>query len=156
MDFIARNATQKPGNGWPPHCRPRLLRRGSGRSSPAPQPVLAPKPSQIPGQATICGDIRVTPFYNVHEVGGRGRLGLSRARPPARGRWRFPCGCAAGRPRARAPHGKRGTPAARERAKRCPLLPRAAQVIRKVKGYVDEINQNPDILARGQRGPHSK
>ena len=27
---------------------------------------------QIPGQATVCGDIRVTPFYDVHEVGGPG------------------------------------------------------------------------------------
>jgi len=30
------------------------------------------------------------------------------------------------------------------------------QVIKKVQGYVDDINKNPDMLARGQRGPHSK
>ena len=36
------------------------------------------------------------------------------------------------------------------------VLRRLLQVMRKVQSYVDDINQNPDILARGQRGPHSK
>lgn len=26
----------------------------------------------------------------------------------------------------------------------------------KIRGYVDDINANPDALARGQRGPYSK
>lgn len=58
--------------------------------------VLPGSINQIPGQAMVCGDIRVTPFYDVREV------------------------------------------------------------MRKVQSYVDDINLNPDILARGQRGPHSK
>lgn len=28
--------------------------------------------NQIPGTATICGDMRITPFYDVEEVGGLG------------------------------------------------------------------------------------
>lgn len=52
--------------------------------------------NQIPGQATICGDVRVTPFYDINEV------------------------------------------------------------IRSIQGYVDEINKNPDRLARVHRGPFSK
>lgn len=58
--------------------------------------VLPGSINQIPGQATVCGDIRVTPFYDIQEV------------------------------------------------------------IKSVEGYVDDINKNPDMLARGQRGPHSK
>lgn len=52
--------------------------------------------NQIPGTATICGDCRITPFYDVE------------------------------------------------------------QVISKIRSYVDDINAQPNALAKGQRGPYSK
>eukprot|EP00878_Enallax_costatus_P035294 GHUV01039313.1.p1 GENE.GHUV01039313.1~~GHUV01039313.1.p1 ORF type:complete len:274 (+),score=69.27 GHUV01039313.1:523-1344(+) len=52
--------------------------------------------NQIPGSATVCGDCRITPFYDVE------------------------------------------------------------QVMSKIRVYVDDINANPNALARGQRGPYSK
>ena len=52
--------------------------------------------NQIPGQASILGDVRITPWWDVKEV------------------------------------------------------------MAKVSSYVDDINADPDALARGQRGPHSK
>jgi hypothetical protein len=35
-------------------------------------------------------------------------------------------------------------------------VPRPSQVIAKVRSYVDDINANPDMLAKGQRGPYSR
>lgn len=52
--------------------------------------------NQIPGQASVSGDVRVTPFYDMDEVMG------------------------------------------------------------KLRSYVDDINANPNALAKGQHGPHSK
>jgi hypothetical protein len=47
--------------------------------------------NQIPGQATICGDVRVTPFYDMAEVGQGLGWCVEPGRARGRGRYRRVC-----------------------------------------------------------------
>jgi hypothetical protein len=120
--------------------------------------------NQIPGTAVICGDLRVTPFYDIHKVrlvaagcccccvcllASRG-AGSAFTQASGGGGGSQGCFSLVGKSR----H-KQHPPQTQTKNKKKPKN-KNKKVIAAVRGYVDDINANPDRLARGQRGPHSK
>lgn len=127
------------------HLSPPLCRRYGFATPSTLKPTQWSYPSgsinQIPGTAVVCGDCRVTPFYDMEEV----RLHLPGRR------------CLAHSPRLpAAPLTVLSSSLSHTHTPHALTFTRMhVQVLAKIRSYVDDINADPDAVRDGRHGPAS-